>query len=1047
MLKHTHRTNHVFTRLATFPTFASSALPVNRHSPLGDEGMADVSPGGGHGAPLQPLPAWLSRTSFPTATVDLPYTIATLLPNGVPTLIITAQRVTQYGTDILQLPLTVDPGADVSGQNLGDLYTTAGGDATQTVVRELGGTRMFTLGRESGTQALAGGTAAEGQSAPAAGTAMSAAEPPAASGGAPPASAYPPSAAQSPSPISASQQPSPAPTASVASVAASLSAALASATGDSTPDPASVASLSSAYASATSALSAASPSSASSTFPTSAPPSSLPSTPPSVSSSTSSSPSPSSTSSPALNPTHHLTPSQLAAAIAAPLAFLLLLLLLFICCLCLRRRRRRRAVAEEEGLLDSPASQPSQAGGKKRVKSGGVLWEWVPTRSRSRLSGRSGSGRSVLSRLTGGLLGRGGAGGARSMAGSSPGNSPVEGEKGFSPKSGGGGEERSPRTEEEKGLLSGGEGEGGRDAGVAGGGAGLAAAGAAQQAHLYARQDDTRRSGPVEPFDDIDLTSPRLDLDSSTCPSRPLSPPTLLPIQPSSPIRLSRFYDPAGASARAYFPPSPSSYSTPSRFVPSEVPYSDAHYAPPVPLTYAEGLSVPLGPVRQATSTLSQLWQGYETNSPRTDAGDEGRKRESSRLGYLSWSTLDGGGGGQQQEYTPPHTPELPALRVIHEREDDERSYSGSSEGERRTQGRQAVVSEGGWLSGRLSGLFPSTRPSRDTLYEADEEDDGADEGDRLRVPLGVERRGSGDTGGSGQSDEFRGLTGGDLFLNSPRWIGTRRRRSSPPPFSSFEPLGSTSISYDPPIILHHQASSTSLDPPYRQPRHWSSFATETESRYHDADSPIFAPTPAESPGLYPSSSQLPRVTTVVKGRHQREDSGVSVLGRIAASFGALKGGVAAGLGIDGEGAGAGAGVTRRRGMPRRREFSTESSMDPFQYSYATANLPTVPSPTSSPRKQRTRRSLTALRHSQSQPMMQKPSSNAPPLPFPSARPLSTVVGRYHDPFADADVDGGADDERAVQQRAHQERREYEYGQEREGPDMGEIRRVGEQSE
>ncbi|EGU12646.1 Proteophosphoglycan 5 [Rhodotorula toruloides ATCC 204091] len=781
--------------------------------------MADVSPGGGHGAPLQPLPAWLSRTSFPTATVDLPYTIATLLPNGVPTLIITAQRVTQYGTDILQLPLTVDPGADVSGQNLGDLYTTAGGDATQTVVRELGGTRMFTLGRESGTQALAGGTAAEGQSAPAAGTAMSAAEPPAASGGAPPASAYPPSAAQSPSPISASQQPSPAPTASVASVAASLSAALASATGDSTPDPASVASLSSAYASATSALSAASPSSASSTFPTSAPPSSLPSTPPSVSSSTSSSPSPSSTSSPALNPTHHLTPSQLAAAIAAPLAFLLLLLLLFICCF------------------------------------------------------------------------------------------------------------------------------------------------------------------------------------------------------------------------------------TPSRFVPSEVPYSDAHYAPPVPLTYAEGLSVPLGPVRQATSTLSQLWQGYETNSPRTDAGDEGRKRESSRLGYLSWSTLDGGGGGQQQEYTPPHTPELPALRVIHEREDDERSYSGSSEGERRTQGRQAVVSEGGWLSGRLSGLFPSTRPSRDTLYEADEEDDGADEGDRLRVPLGVERRGSGDTGGSGQSDEFRGLTGGDLFLNSPRWIGTRRRRSSPPPFSSFEPLGSTSISYDPPIILHHQASSTSLDPPYRQPRHWSSFATETESRYHDADSPIFAPTPAESPGLYPSSSQLPRVTTVVKGRHQREDSGVSVLGRIAASFGALKGGVAAGLGIDGEGAGAGAGVTRRRGMPRRREFSTESSMDPFQYSYATANLPTVPSPTSSPRKQRTRRSLTALRHSQSQPMMQKPSSNAPPLPFPSARPLSTVVGRYHDPFADADVDGGADDERAVQQRAHQERREYEYGQEREGPDMGEIRRVGEQSE
>ncbi|KAJ8295914.1 hypothetical protein OF846_001250 [Rhodotorula toruloides] len=1018
--------------------------------------MGDVSPGRGSGAPLQPLPAWLSRTSSPTATLDLPYTFATLLPNGVPTLIVTAQRVTQYGTDILQLPLTIDPAADVSGQILGDLYTTPGGDATQTVVRELGGTRMFTLGGGSGTQALAGATTAGVQSAPAAVTAMSAADPSsAASVGAPSASASSPPVTPSPSPTSPSTQASSAPAASVASVAAALSAALASATAASTVDPASVASLSSGYAAATSALSVAYSSSSSAASVTSAPFSSLsPTIPPSLSSSNSAS-STSSSSSPALNAAHHLTPSQLAAAIAAPLSFsLLLLLLLLLCCCCLRRRKRRRStVAEEEELLDSPASTSEP---KKRVKSGGVLWEWVPTRSPSRVSGRSGSGRSVLSRLTGGLLGRGGgAGGAgRSMAGSSP----QEGtEKGFSPRTTDGGEGRSPRTEEEKGLLSGREGESGRDTAVAAGVAGLAAAGVARQAHPYARNDDLRRYDPVEPFDDIDLTSPRLDLDSPTFPSRPLSPPTLLPIQPSSPIRLSRFYDPTGSLANAYFPPSPSSYSTPSRFVPSsEVPYSNASYAPPVPLAYAEGRgSLPLGPVRQATSTLSQLWQGYETNSPRTDAGlgglggddDEARKRESSRLGCLSLSTREGGAGGgpQQEEYTPPQTPDLPALRVIHEREDDERSYSGSSEGSRPVQGRQALVSEGGWLSGRLSGLFPSTRPSRDTLYEADEEDDGADEErDRLRVPLGVARRGSGDTNASGQSDDFRGLTGGDLFLNSPRWVGTRRRRSSPPPFSSFEPLGSTAVSYDPPIILHHQPSFTSLNPPYRQPRHWSSFATETDSRYHDADSPIFAPTPAESPGLYPSAP-MPRVTTIVKGRHQREDSGASVLGRIAAGFGALKGGVAAGLGIEGEGAGAGG--ARRRGMPRRREFSTESSMDPFQYSYATANLPTVPSPTSSPRKQRTRRSLTTLRHSQSQPMMQKQSSNAPPLPFPSARPLSTVVGRYMDPFADADVDADADDERVRPPRAHQDRREHEYGQARDGPDMVEIRRVGEQSE
>ncbi|GEM06877.1 G-protein coupled receptor [Rhodotorula toruloides] len=920
--------------------------------------MAGLSPGR---APLQPLPAWLSRTSSPTATVDLPYTYATLLPNGVPTLVVTAERVTQYGTDILQLPLTVDPGADVSGQILGDLYTTAGGEATQTIVRELGGTRLFTLGGSSGTRALAGATTAGGSSAPTTVTAMSAAEPSTAVDSRPTtASVSPPPTAQSPpstlaSPTSLHQS-----TESIGSVAGSFSAALAGATAASTVDSPSVASLSSAYASATSVLSAASlPSSAasrnSSPSSSTAPPgSSLPST-------TSYSSSSSFSASPALKDAHSLTRSQLAAAIAAPLIFFLLLLaLLFLCCFCLRRRRRRRRIAEEEGLLGSPESQL-----RRRERSAGVLWEWIPTRAPSRTSGKSGSGRSALSRLTGGLLGS--KGGAKSTAGSSPKGSPAESkEKGFSPRSGTASarEGRSPRTDEEKGLLSGGEegGEGGRDLGVVAGAAGLAAAtGASRQGRSYVPQSDPRRYEQAEPFDDVDLTSPRVDLGDETFPSsdypadsQRLSPPTLLPIQPSSPIRLSRFYDPAGSSANPYFPPSPSSYSTPSRFDP----YSSICHSPPVPLAYTAGeatVPLPLGPVRQATSTLSQLWQGYETNSPRTDAGggveDEGqRKRESSRLGYLSWSATDGG-GGQQQEYTPPQTPDPPALRVIHEgQDDDERSYMGSSEGSRQAQGPRTVVSEGGWLSGRLSGFFPSNRPSRDAPYEADEEEGGDDERDRLTAP-GVPRRGSGDTNGSGQSDDFRGLAGGDLFLNSPRWVGTRRRRSSPPPFSSFEPVGSTSVSYDPPVVLHHQSSATSLDPPYRQPRHWSSFATETDSRYHDADSPIFAPTPAESPGSYPASSSVPRVTTVVKGRHQREDSG---------------------------------------------------------------------------------------------PMMQKPSTNAPPLPLPSARPLSTVVGRYHDPFADAD--GDVDDERPAQQHTRQERREYEYGQERDGPDMVEIRQVGEHS-
>lgn len=107
--------------------------------------MAGVLPGLQAGAPTAELPAWLSYTSSATATVERVYTFATLLANGVPTLATTAVLETEYGTDILQLTVTVDASA-VEGQNLGLFYTAAGGTASATVVRLVGATQEVTIG-------------------------------------------------------------------------------------------------------------------------------------------------------------------------------------------------------------------------------------------------------------------------------------------------------------------------------------------------------------------------------------------------------------------------------------------------------------------------------------------------------------------------------------------------------------------------------------------------------------------------------------------------------------------------------------------------------------------------------------------------------------------------------------------------------------------------------------------------------------------------------------------------------------------------------------
>lgn len=115
--------------------------------------MGDYTP------PLAILPAWLSYSLSPLYTTLSTETIATLLPNGVPTLLPVLHTFTQYTTAIVQLPLTVEVG---EGVPLGWPYTTAGGTGP-TLASVLGATRggEFTLG---GGAVLAGQTTIGGES-------------------------------------------------------------------------------------------------------------------------------------------------------------------------------------------------------------------------------------------------------------------------------------------------------------------------------------------------------------------------------------------------------------------------------------------------------------------------------------------------------------------------------------------------------------------------------------------------------------------------------------------------------------------------------------------------------------------------------------------------------------------------------------------------------------------------------------------------------------------------------------------------------------------
>lgn len=135
---------HHIGRTARAPPFASRLSPARQ--PMAAPFALTYT------AAAAELPAWQSYTESATLTTTAGFTYATLDAQGVVTFVSGEVVQTQYGTEIVQLPITVDVGYSV-----GAPYTTAGGDGP-TVVSVLGASAAITLPEAS--QMLPGATAA-----------------------------------------------------------------------------------------------------------------------------------------------------------------------------------------------------------------------------------------------------------------------------------------------------------------------------------------------------------------------------------------------------------------------------------------------------------------------------------------------------------------------------------------------------------------------------------------------------------------------------------------------------------------------------------------------------------------------------------------------------------------------------------------------------------------------------------------------------------------------------------------------------------------------
>lgn len=119
------------------------------------------------------------------------------------------------------------------------------------------------------------------------------------------------------------------------------------------------------------------------------------------------------------------------------------------------------------------------------------------------------------------------------------------------------------------------------------------------------------------------------------------------------------------------------------------------------------------------------------------------------------------------------------------------------------------------------------------------------------------------------------------------RWRGRSARAPSPPPFTSFDLVDEAPIAYDPPL---ERPPTRPLPPLPTSQRNSQTTVSGSDSSY----SRQFSDSASQSlphGATLPRSLSLANRVDVVRRAANRDssESGVSVLGRIAASFGALR--------------------------------------------------------------------------------------------------------------------------------------------------------------
>jgi hypothetical protein len=126
----------------------------------------------------------------------------------------------------------------------------------------------------------------------------------------------------------------------------------------------------------------------------------------------------------------------------------------------------------------------------------------------------------------------------------------------------------------------------------------------------------------------------------------------------------------------------------------------------------------------------------------------------------------------------------------------------------------------------------------------------------------------------------------GNACLDS-RWRGRSARAPSPPPFTSFDLVDDSPIAYDPPL---ERPPTHPLPPLPTNPRHSQTTVSGSDSSYSRQFSDSASHSLPHGARLPRSFSSANRVDAVRRGTNRDScESGVSVLGRIAASFGALR--------------------------------------------------------------------------------------------------------------------------------------------------------------